>query len=168
MYMIDYRKNAKSVKPTIGLLLNGKSELSRAIAIGVLAFDGQLSKTGKHAYNHSLEVMLDSYLINDTQRAAAALHDVFEDTNTTDDDLRAFGISERVIEIVKILTHRKGESYVDYIYRVKQDSDATRIKIEDISNNMSYERQKGLPKETKDRMNSKYVMAIKILTNAVG
>jgi hypothetical protein len=39
--------------------------------------------------------------------------------------------------VVEVLTHRKGESYLDYIGRVKQNPIAVNVKIADISDNLA-------------------------------
>lgn len=45
------------------------------------------------------------------------LHDIIEDTDTTLDEL-----SEDIREDIDTLTRRDGETYFDYIYRVKEGS----------------------------------------------
>jgi len=72
----------------------------------------------------------------DLEKTCALLHDVIEDTPTTYDELKEV-FSEEIATIVEILTHRKGESYVDYIHRVKQNPHAVSIKIADICDNLS-------------------------------
>jgi (p)ppGpp synthase/HD superfamily hydrolase len=48
----------------------------------------------------------------------AILHDVKEDSNITDAELSAEGISEEVIQDLDLLNHEKGTPYTDYIARM--------------------------------------------------
>jgi (p)ppGpp synthase/HD superfamily hydrolase len=67
---------------------------------------------------------------------AALLHDVVEDTNFTNKDIKdRFGV--QVAQIVDVLTKRQGEVYFeDYIYRVANHEIATEIKIADLEENI--------------------------------
>lgn len=53
----------------------------------------------------------------DIEKAVAYLHDVLEDTNVTVDELRNM-FSNEIVDGVITLTHRKDESYFEYISRV--------------------------------------------------
>ena len=84
----------------------------------------------------------------------AYLHDVVEDTDVTIGEIRdRFG--KRVSVAVDALTRRK-EPYFDYIRRVKQNPEATQIKLADLHANL-----KNNPKES---LAKRYRKAIKILT----
>ena len=50
----------------------------------------------------------------DIEKAVAYLHDVLEDTNVTMDELRKMFPNE-IVDGVMTLTHRKDESYFEYI-----------------------------------------------------
>jgi len=56
--------------------------------------------------------------IKDCVIAAAWLHDVPEDTDVTLKDIKQALFPVMVVELVEILTRRKGESYFDYIMRI--------------------------------------------------
>ena len=84
----------------------------------------------------------------------AYLHDVVEDTDVTIQEIRErFG--ERVSVAVDALTRRK-EPYFDYIRRVKENPEATQIKLADLHANL-----KNNPKES---LAKRYRKAINILT----
>lgn len=51
----------------------------------------------------------------DIEKAVAYLHDVLEDTSVTVDELRNMFPNE-IVDGVIALTHRKDESYFEYIY----------------------------------------------------
>lgn len=71
----------------------------------------------------------------DEIQEAAVLHDTIEDTETTYEELEGeFGADVAVV--VECLTHRKGESYAEYIQRVKANPDAIAVKLADIADNL--------------------------------
>lgn len=75
---------------------------------------------------------------NDSVIAAAWLHDVIEDTETTLDDLRAAKLPEEVVVAVDILTHRPGENYFNrYIYGILGDTIARKVKLADVLSNLA-------------------------------
>ena len=67
----------------------------------------------------------------DTEKAVAYLHDVLEDTNVTEDELRNMFPNE-IVDGVITLTHRKDESYFEYISRVSTSKLAKKIKVADL------------------------------------
>lgn len=69
--------------------------------------------------------------------AIAYLHDVLEDTEFTEEDMRNADMPEEVIEAVRILTKVPGEDYSAFIARVLQHEDARWVKIADILANLS-------------------------------
>lgn len=72
---------------------------------------------------------------------ACLLHDILEDTETTEEELLDVEyVTERVVELVKILTRKKDEPYRAYIRRVALNSDARKIKLCDLEDNMDITR----------------------------
>ena len=70
----------------------------------------------------------------------ALLHDVLEDCpHGTDEDLLTVGISEDVVEAVKILTRDKSMTYAEYIESVKKSGNswAIAVKIADLKTNLN-------------------------------
>lgn len=78
----------------------------------------------------------------DTIRNAGYLHDIFEDTDMTPEELMEYGISIDVVSIVKALTHDKEVPYDDYIDGLiaSDNSDAVLVKFADMKNNMDINR----------------------------
>jgi len=109
--------------------------------------EGQYRWDGKTPYIHHprevARVVLDNQLFTfmnnrlEVLCGAALLHDVIEDTDVTVQGLIDMGVSEEITRVVNILTKYKGESYYDYIMRVKKDKLATEIKLADLEHNMS-------------------------------
>ena len=88
-------------------------------------------------------------------REIAYLHDVVEDSDVTIQEIRErFG--EKVSVAVDALTRRK-EPYFDYIRRVKENPEATQIKLADLHANLKNNPTESLAK--------RYHKAIAILTN---
>lgn len=98
---------------------------------------GKVDKSGRPFIMHPIRVA--AYLDADTSNevvAAALMHDVVEDTTLDVDSLRVAGYSDRIADLVDYLTRRPEETYKDYIKRVSEDSDATKIKLADLKDNM--------------------------------
>lgn len=114
------------------------STLERAIVIATTAHAGQRDKGGAPYILHPLRVMLRTS--GESERIAAVLHDVVEDTPITIDALREFGFSREVLRAVQLLTKVEGESYGEFIARAATDDVARRVKLADIADNMDLTR----------------------------
>jgi (p)ppGpp synthase/HD superfamily hydrolase len=67
----------------------------------------------------------------------ALLHDVMEDhPEHTPESLVKIGIPFSLVEILKLLTKSKNESYSEYIRRVSTDSRSSSVKIADLEDNL--------------------------------
>jgi len=118
---------------------------------------------GKMSYIYH-PIHLAEQMETETQICAALLHDVVEDSNWTLNRLRFRGISEEVIDIVRLLTHNKGEPYADYIATIKHslNTDAIKIKIADLEHNMDLSRYRWDDGEEM-KASKKYLAAYKSL-----
>lgn len=67
----------------------------------------------------------------DIEQAVAYLHDVLEDTSVTVDELRNM-FSNEIVDGIITLTHRKDESYFEYISRVSTSKLAKKVKTADL------------------------------------
>ena len=101
-----------------------------------------------------------------TLQAVAVLHDVIEDSELTRDDLLAAGIPEEVVVEVECLTRGEGESYADFIDRVRTRPIATTVKLADLRDNLRVERLPSVGERDVARLN-RYLEAVATLT-AVG
>ena len=95
---------------------------------------------------------------------AAVMHDVVEDSDWTLERLRTEGFSEEVLEAIECLTHKDGESYDDFIERVRTNSVASRVKIADLEDNMNIRRISKLTSGDLQRL-EKYHKVWCVLTN---
>lgn len=118
--------------------------LDKMLVLCTNAHHGQFDKGGRPYILHPLRVM--SFLKTDDEelQCIALGHDVIEDTKTTYADLRAAGISERVIEGIRALTKVPGETYEEYKERVFASHDAMIVKSCDLRHNSDIRRLKGV------------------------
>lgn len=138
--------------------------LGTAIRIAALSHEKQLDKGGNPYILHPLAVMTNLRTNDQELMAIAVLHDVIEDdAQWTCEKLAEQGMSDRVLEALRCLTHSKEESYEDYIKRISTNRDATRVKLEDLTHNMDLRRMKGLREKDFDRM-VKYTKAYAFLS----
>jgi (p)ppGpp synthase/HD superfamily hydrolase len=113
--------------------------IDRCKSIATMAHSGQIRKySGEPYVNHCERVSRE--VDSDIEKAAALLHDVLEDTNTTVMALLEHDIPDEVIQIVKIVTRNKEkENYYEFIMRIieSRNKSAMRIKMADLQDNMS-------------------------------
>lgn len=127
-----------------------------ALQIAKKAHSKQVDKAGKDYILHPMKVA--SYMDTDTEKAVAYLHDVLEDTDVTEDELRKMFPNE-IVDGVITLTHRKDESYFEYISRVSTSKLAKKVKIADLLHNLDITRIKEPTKQDYLRL-EKYEEAI--------
>jgi (p)ppGpp synthase/HD superfamily hydrolase len=135
----------------------------KALQISFDAHRNQLDRAGLpyvyHPY-HLAERMED-----ETSVCAALLHDVVEDTELTFDDLIAQGISQEVVDALRLLTHPEGMPYMEYVRRIAASGNphAIRVKLADLHHNSDLTR---LPRvdEAALKRREKYLAAISLLT----
>ncbi len=112
--------------------------LERAIALAAQAHAGQVDKAGQPYILHPLRVMLS--VTGSSERMAAVLHDVVEDTAITFDDLRSEGFPEDVITAIEALTKHPGETRLAAAQRAVVNPIARRVKLADVADNMDLSR----------------------------
>lgn len=100
-----------------------------------LAFDAhkeQVDKIGVPYVYHIMDVA--SQMNTEDTTIVALLHDVVEDTDVTLDDLSKM-FDAHIVSAIDSITRRKDEEYFQYICRVKQNTLATTVKIQDLIHN---------------------------------
>ena len=114
-------------------------------------FKDKVDKAGKPYFYHLSSVADITYdIIRGTHYSdddimfnnIALLHDIFEDTETSVDEIKCAcpDVTDEVIEKVKILTRSKEETYMEYIDRVSKDKVASIVKLADLKHNMDITR----------------------------
>lgn len=134
-----------------------------AVSIAAQAHKGQRDKAGAPYLLHPLRMMLR--MSSEAAMMAAVLHDVVEDTSWTLERLRGEGFSEEVLEAVDCLTHREGESYQEFVERVRTNAIARQVKVADLEDNMNVRRIAQLGAKDLERL-EKYHRAWCVLTEA--
>lgn len=124
------------------------------------AYEGKTDKGGKPYILHPLRLM--ARLDDQVSQVVALLHDVIEDSDITGADLRDGGFPEPVVATVEVLTRRKGESYEDFIDRVRRHPLARKVKLLDIEDNMNLLRLSAVTEQDLKRV-AKYHRAWKRL-----
>ena len=121
--------------------------LDKAIQLAVEAQMGQKDR-GENSYIlHPLHVMMQIKAAGGTEdeMIVAVLHDSVEDSDgrITFDTLRREGMTETQIAAMEALTHNKEDDYLDvYLAKIKKNSIARKVKIEDLKHNTDITRLK--------------------------
>lgn len=110
----------------------------KAMTIAYHAHHGKLDIAGLPYIFHPLH--LAEQMQTEEQTATALLHDVVEDAGVTIEQLRAQGISEPVLEAVRLLTHAEGVEYMDYVAALKPNPIAKTVKLADLAHNSDLSR----------------------------
>lgn len=151
-----------------------RSMVEIALDIAAAAHAGQTDKAGGPYIDHCRRVAervrgllaepsappLDAAERADIE-AAALLHDVLEDTATTEAELRAAGISARAVAIVHRLTHPQSVPYQPWIESIAASGDvgAILVKLADNADNADQTRLGRLPEAEAERLRRKYAEA---------
>lgn len=115
--------------------MQDESELAERIARQKHA--GQTEESTGDEYIRHIERVVA--LVEGEAKAAAWLHDVIEDTDTTAEYLLSAGISDRTVRAVLLLTRiKETETYAAYIERLNDSGDAVaiRVKIADLKDHL--------------------------------
>ena len=134
--------------------------VNKAIKVMFEAHKDQKDKSGLPYIFHPFH--LAEQMKDEETTAAALLHDVIEDTDMTADGLRNLGFPERVVRAVELLTHNDGESYEEYIEKIKTDPVARAVKLADLRHNSDLSRLETVT-ERDIRRAEKYRRAIEVL-----
>lgn len=126
------------------------STLERAIAIAAEGHAGQVDKAGQPYILHPIRVMLR--VSGESERIAAILHDVVEDTPVTLDQLLEEGFSKEVVDAVDALTKRPGENRIDAAHRAAANPIARVVKLADNAENMDLSRISNPTQKDYDRL----------------
>ena len=150
---------------TSRIILTPDEQLAKAKKIAYERHANQLDKGGNPYIEHPKYVAEHVNTVLD--KTVAWLHDTIEDTGYTVSMMRADGFDDNVIAAVQLLTHKKGEPYLDYIKNLASNETARNVKIADLHNNMDLTRLPVNDRDTDDvkhRMN-KYTKALSILNS---
>lgn len=137
----------------------------KAMKIAYAAHQGQVDKGGVPYIFYPIH--LAEKMRDEVSFCVALLHDVVEDTEVTMEDL-AREFPSTVTAPLKLLTHRDGVDYFDYVRAIKGDPCARAVKLADLRHNMDASRLCAAgPSAGTERLLQKYREAYSILTDEV-
>ena len=131
----------------------------KAMIIAYEAHKNQVDKSGVPYIYHPIHVA--EQMNTENECIIALLHDVVEDTNVTFKQLEEV-FSKEIIDILKLLTREENIEYDEYIKRIKNNSIACKVKIEDLTHNLDKTRLDFVT-EVDVKRNEKYKKALQIL-----
>lgn len=116
--------------------MNKEEKLAKAIAFAAEKHANQKRKDGTPYIFHPLAVaeLLKRYGYDIDYQVAGVLHDVLEDTDATDEEVRAFG--EDIYKAVKLVTRPKGADEAEYVKNILGNRMAAIVKNADKIHNM--------------------------------
>ena len=130
--------------------------LEKAIQIAIEAHQGQTDRAGASYILHLIRVMNAGQTKN--EKICGILHDLVEDTPWTFEALRKEGFSEEIINALECVTKQPNEPYTQFIERIKKNSLAVKVKLNDLKDNMDITRLTFITEEDTQRLN-KYLKA---------
>lgn len=136
-------------------------EINKAINIMCEAHKGVMDRSGIPYIFHPYHVA--EQMKTEDSTIAALLHDVVEDTDWTFEMLERMGVSERVIDALKLLTHKNGIPYMEYVKPIKDNKIAREVKIGDLKHNMDRSRLCGDIPENLEKRYKLYQEALSYL-----
>lgn len=138
--------------------------VNRARLLSVVLHSGQLDKGGMPYHLHPAWVA--SKCVDDDAKVVAYLHDTVEDApNIMSVDKARTIFGDVVADALDAITKRKGETYNDYLFRVKQNPLARSVKVLDLTHNMDIKRIPNPTHKDMDRIEFKYAQARSYLLN---
>ncbi|MDR0302833.1 MAG: hypothetical protein LBI04_11060 [Treponema sp.] len=134
----------------------------KALQIAYDAHNGQIDKAGLPYIFHPFH--LAEQMNDEISVCVALLHDIVEDTTISFDDLAEQGISDKVIDTLRLLTHDDALPYMDYIKKIKESENtaAIAVKLADLKHNSDTSRLEKIDKNVSVRL-EKYRKAIEVL-----
>ena len=132
----------------------------KAMKLAYAVHDGQFDKGGVPYIFHPIAVA--EAMQTEDETVVALLHDTIEDCGITKEYLMAAGFSREVADAVYAMSKRDGETYDEYIARVKANPIAKKIKISDLNHNMDLSRLSTVTDQAKMRI-EKYKKALEMM-----
>lgn len=136
--------------------------LSKMLHLTTNAHHGQFDRGGNPYILHVMKVMHYTKTDDEELQCIALGHDVIEDTDTTYQDLRDAGFTNRIIDGIRALTKLPGQTYDEYKVGVFGNKDAMRVKLADLRHNTDVRRLKGVNEKDLARMEKYHRFFIEI------
>ena len=116
---------------------NAKNLYGKAYLICEKVFEGKKNKAGI-PYMDYLSILAD-YFSDEKAKAVSLMHDIFKETDLTEEDLSYIGFPSDVVKAVSILTRGKDEDYDSFINRIINSKNglALQVKKADLKQSMN-------------------------------
>jgi len=141
--------------------------IEKALEIAAKAHAGTRDTDNIPYILHPIRVMMG--VQGEDAQIVAILHDVVEDTDVTIKDLLDAKFSDAILEAVELVTHRKGQTYADYVIACKPNPIARSVKLSDLRDNSRIDR--AILRAEKTERDSKrwrrYVLSFKYLSDQI-
>lgn len=135
----------------------------KALKLSFEAHKNQVDKSGMPYVFHPFHL---AEQMKDVQTTIVALlHDIFEDTDYSLDDLSLMGFGDKIIEAISLMTHDKNIPYMDYVVQISKNQIAKAVKLADLKHNSDLTRLDAVTDKDLKRM-EKYKKAIALLENS--
>ena len=134
--------------------------IKKAMTLAYNAHHGQNDKNGQPYIFHPFYIAMK--METEDEIITALLHDVCEDTDITFADLEKEGFDADIIEALRLLCRKDDENYMDYVARLKENSLAKSVKLQDLKHNSMLERLNEVTEKDIART-EKYRKAIELL-----
>lgn len=148
------------------IVLKPEVMLAKAYSIASEAFVEKFDRQGQPYIKHCLYVAQKVSIYGMREEIVGVLHDLLEDCEEwSAERLRLNGFSDEIVNAVNLLTFEPKLSTERYIKKVEALSSnklARRVKIADLTHNLSVDRLKGLKESDMIRM-KKYLTSIQLL-----
>lgn len=121
-------------------------------------------KLPEDKFEHSVRVGTLASRQGAEYATAGLLHDMFEDSDVTDAELREVGVTGAELAAIKLATHGSGP-YEDYVAAIASSGDrlAVSVKLCDLLDHLDPSQSRGLD----DAKVAKYLGALPLLVNAL-
>jgi (p)ppGpp synthase/HD superfamily hydrolase len=136
-----------------------------AFQLAARLHEGQFDKAGRPYIEHLVRVLLRVQELagGRDQQIAALLHDAIEDQRATATELLEAGVPEDAIDLIQVLTRKRGERYLQHVERVKAEPRAGLVKACDLADNSDPRRLALLHEQEARRLLLKYQQAFDVL-----
>ena len=133
----------------------------KALKLCYEAHKNQFDKSGLPYVFHPFH--LAEQMTDEDTTVVALLHDVVEDTEYTDEDLKNMGFNQNVIDAILMMTHDKENPYEEYVLKLKENPIARTVKLADLRHNSDLTRLNNVTEKDLKRV-EKYKKSIEILS----
>lgn len=136
----------------------------KALKLSFQKHKDQVEKSGLPYIHHP--IIVAEHMNDEETTIVALLHDVVEDTNTTFEEIESYGFSKDVMDALKLMTHKEGVDYFDYVHEIGKNRIAREVKLKDLEHNMQISRLDTVTKKDLDRV-KKYKKAHDYLLSVI-